>query len=78
VDGRLWLVGDGGEKSRAALDGIGTSQLLLPPDEVTPSAVWVGRCGQDRLADEGPDDVSTFEPLYVKEVHATPSPSPFA
>ena len=78
VDGRLWFVGDGGEKSRAALDGVGTDRLLLPPDEVTPSAAWVGRCGQDRLADEGPDDVSTFEPLYVKEVHATPSPSPFA
>lgn len=78
VDGRLWVVGDGGEKSRAALDGIGTDRLLLPPDEVRPSAAWVGRCGRDRLADEGPDDVSTFEPLYVKEVHATPSPSPFA
>lgn len=78
VDERLWLVGDGGEKSREALGATGTSQLLLPPDEVTPSAAWVGRCGQDRLDEEGANDVSTVEPLYVKEVHATPAPSPFA
>jgi tRNA threonylcarbamoyladenosine biosynthesis protein TsaB len=78
VDGRLWLVGDGGATGREALSGVGTGRMVLPPDEVPPSAVRVARCGEARLADEGPDDVSTLEPLYVKEVHATPAPSPFA
>lgn len=78
VDGRLWLVGDGAEKSREALSGVGTGRVVLPPDEVPPSAVRVARRGQARLAAEGADDVSSLEPLYVKEVHATPAPSPFA
>jgi len=78
VDGRLWLVGDGADKSREALAAVGTGRVVLPPDEVPPSAVRVARCGQARLAAEGPDDVSSLEPLYVKEVHATPASSPFA
>ncbi|PSQ95580.1 MAG: tRNA (adenosine(37)-N6)-threonylcarbamoyltransferase complex dimerization subunit type 1 TsaB [Bacteroidetes bacterium SW_9_63_38] len=78
VEGRLWLVGDGGEKSRAALDDTGTNRRLLTPDIMTPSAAWVGRCGHRRLVEEGGSDVASVEPLYVKEVHATPSPSPFA
>ena len=78
VDGWLWLVGDGGEKSRDALASVGAGCTVVPPDVVAPSAAWVGRRGQQRLTDDGPDDVATFEPLYVKEVHATPAPSPFA
>lgn len=78
VDGRLWLVGDGGEKSQDALAAVGTGCTVVPPDVVAPSAAWVGRRGQQRLQAHGPDDVATFEPLYVKEVHATPAPSPFA
>lgn len=78
VDGRLWLVGDGGEKSRDALASVGTEDIVLPPDEVSPSAAWVARHGRTRLDCHGPDDVATFEPFYVKEVHATPAPSPFA
>jgi len=78
VDGRLWLVGDGAEKSRDALASVGTGRTVVPPDVVAPSAAWVGRRGQQRLHAHGPDDVATFEPLYVKEVHATPAPSPFA
>jgi len=78
VDGRLWLVGDGAEKSRDALASVGTGCTVVPPDVVTPSAAWVGRRGQQQLHTHGPDDVATFEPLYVKEVHATPAPSPFA
>lgn len=77
VEGQLWLVGDGGEKSHDALIGQAPSLRMLPPDLVTPSAAWVARCGRDRLAADGPDDRATLEPLYVKEVHATPSPSPF-
>jgi tRNA threonylcarbamoyladenosine biosynthesis protein TsaB len=78
VTGRLWLLGDGAAKSRDALADVGTDQRVVPPDVMPPSAVWVGRRGRQRLRADGPDDVGTFEPLYVKEVHATPAPSPFA
>jgi tRNA threonylcarbamoyladenosine biosynthesis protein TsaB len=78
VDGRLWLVGDGAEKSRRALAAVGSGPTVVPPDVVAPSATWVGRRGRERLQADGPDDLATFEPLYVKEVHATPAPSPFA
>lgn len=78
VDGRLWLLGDGADKSQEALASAGTGQTVVPPDVLPPSAVWVARRGQTRLRDDGPDDVASFEPLYVKEVHATPAPSPFA
>lgn len=77
VEGRLWLMGDGAVKSREALATVGTGQTVLSPEDVAPSAAWVGRRGQRRLDAHGPDDLSTFEPLYVKEVHATPAPSPF-
>lgn len=76
VDGRLWLVGDGAPKSRAALDDAFTC-TMLPADERPPSAGWVARCGRRQLEAHGPDDVATAEPLYVKDVHATPAPSPF-
>ena len=78
VEGRLWLMGDGAAKSRDALASVGTAQTVLSPDVVAPSAAWVARRGQTRLHAHGPDDRSTFEPLYVKEVHATPATSPFA
>lgn len=78
VAGRLWIVGDGAEKSRDALAGVGTTHIMLPPEEWPPSAAWVARRGRERLAAHGPDDVASFEPFYVKEVHATPAPSPFA
>ncbi|WP_263786782.1 tRNA (adenosine(37)-N6)-threonylcarbamoyltransferase complex dimerization subunit type 1 TsaB [Salinibacter grassmerensis] len=76
VDGRLWLVGDGAPKSQAALGGTSAS-TVLPADTTPPSAGWVARCGRQRLEAHGPDDVATVEPLYVKDVHATPAPSPF-
>ena len=77
VDGQLWVVGDGGEKSRSVLDEVHVPRILAPA-EVSPSAAWVARRGRARLGEKGPDDRASFEPLYVKEVHATPSPSPFA
>ena len=77
VSGRLWLVGDGAAKSRNALASTGTGRTVVPPDDLPPSAAWVARRGHERLRVHGPDAVSTFEPLYVKEVHATPAPSPF-
>ncbi len=76
VDGRLWLAGDGAPKSRAAL-GDGFTCTMIPADEKPPSAGWVARWGRQRLESHGPDDVATVEPLYVKDVHATPAPSPF-
>lgn len=78
VDGHLWGVGDGVGKSREALSAVGSSHTFLSPHDLSPSADWVGRRGHARLAADGPDDLATFEPLYVKEVHATPAPSPFA
>jgi tRNA threonylcarbamoyladenosine biosynthesis protein TsaB len=78
LEGRLWLVGDGAPKSEEALAGVVDPCTVLPADEVPPSAAWVGRRGRARLETEGPDALATFEPLYVKEAHATPAPSPFA
>lgn len=78
VEKRLWLVGNGAAKSREVLSSTGTAQLVVPSDAVPPSAAWVARRGRRRLEAHGPDDVATIEPLYVKEVHATPAPSPFA
>lgn len=78
VDGRLWLLGDGAPKAREALAPVGSSQRLVTPEDVSPSAGWVARRGRHRLTTEGPDSVTTFEPFYVKDVHASPAPSPFA
>lgn len=78
VTERLWVVGSGGEKSRDAWTAVNAPHTVLSPDEVPPSAAWVARRGQARLEAQGPDDRASFEPLYVKEVHATPAPSPFA
>ena len=78
VDRRLWLVGDGAEKSADALSGVAPQSTMISPDDCSPSAAWVGRRGQARLSADGPDNLATFEPFYVKEVHATPAPSPFA
>jgi universal bacterial protein YeaZ len=78
VEGRLWLMGDGAAKSRDALAAVGAGRTVLSPDDVPPSAAWVARQGQRRLDTHDPDDLSTVEPLYVKDVHATPAPSPFA
>ena len=75
---RLWLVGDGAPKSQEKLKSVADELLLVPGDDVPPSAAWVARRGQHRLAADGPDDISTLEPFYVKDVHATPAPSPFA
>ncbi len=78
VNGRLWLVGDGAEKSEDALSDAAPQRTIISPDDRPPSAAWVGRRGRTRLSTDGPDDLATFEPFYVKEVHATPAPSPFA
>lgn len=77
VDARLWLLGDGVEKSRAALGGLNAETVAVPFGEVSPSAAWVARRGRHKLLAKGPDDLASFEPFYVKDVHATPSPSPF-
>lgn len=78
IDGRLWLLGDGADKSRERLDSQYAPCLVVPPADRSPSAAWVGRRGRARLQAQGPDALASFEPLYVKEVHATPAPSPFA
>lgn len=78
VTGQLWLVGDGAPKAQESLAAVDTPQVPVPSEQVPPSAAWVARRGRHRLAAEGPDDVASFEPFYVKDVHATPAPSPFA
>lgn len=78
VGGRLWLVGDGAPKSHESLSTVGGAQTIVSAEKVAPSAAWVARLGRHRLTTAGPDEAAAFEPLYVKDVHATPSPSPFA
>jgi tRNA threonylcarbamoyladenosine biosynthesis protein TsaB len=78
VAGRLWLVGDGAPKAQESLAAVEAPQTRVPAEDMPPSAAWVARRGRQRLDTEGPDDVATVEPFYVKDVHATPAPSPFA
>ena len=78
VEGRLWRLGDGVDKSRTALDDGYPDRTACSPAEVGPSAVEVARRGRIRLDRHGPDDRAALEPFYVKDVHATPAPSPFA
>lgn len=78
VEGQLWLVGDGAPKSEEALASGTTSCTVVPANETPPSAAWVARCGRQRLDAHGPADLASLEPLYVKDVHATPAPSPFS
>jgi tRNA threonylcarbamoyladenosine biosynthesis protein TsaB len=77
VAGRLWLVGDGAPKAQESLAAVAAPHMLVSADDVPPSAAWVARRGRRRLAVDGADDIATFEPFYVKDVHATPAPSPF-
>lgn len=77
VEGQLWLLGDGAPKSHEVLASGTAPCTVVPVDEMPPSAAWVARRGRQRLEADGPDDVATVEPLYVKDVHATPAPSPF-
>lgn len=78
VEGTLWLVGDGAPKSEDVLASTRTPCTVLPADQVPPSAAWVARRGRQRLEADGPQDIASLEPLYVKDVHATPAPSPFS
>lgn len=78
VEGRLWLIGDGAPKAQEAFATIEARQLHVLPETFSASAAWVARRGRQRHATKGPEEVATFEPFYVKDVHATPAPSPFA
>lgn len=77
VEGQVWLVGDGAPKSQEVLALRTAPCTVVPADDLSPSAAWVARRGLQRLEADGPDDVAAVEPLYVKDVHATPAPSPF-
>jgi tRNA threonylcarbamoyladenosine biosynthesis protein TsaB len=76
--GRLWVVGDGGDKSRPVLrTAFDASLSILPPADLPPSATAVAQRGRSRLLNGEADTLARLEPLYVKDVHATPAPSPF-
>lgn len=78
VDGTLWVVGDGGAKSTAALNDAGYAVRGLPPDVHPPSAAWVARRAGPRLARGATDDVATFEPYYLKAFAGSqPDTTPF-
>jgi len=78
VPGRLWIVGDGGDKSRTVLRTVFEPSLtILSPADLPPSAAAVAQRGRSRFLAGDPDDCARLEPLYVKDVHATPAPSPF-
>lgn len=78
VDGRLWLVGDGGSKSEAPLASAGFAPVRLPFDLHGPSAAWVARRAVPRLEAGTVEDLTTFEPYYLKAFHGTkPKQTPF-
>ncbi len=77
VPERLWVVGDGGEKSRPVLrTAFDASLSVLAPADLPPSAAAVARRGRSRLLNGEADRLARLEPLYVKDVHATPAPPP--
>jgi tRNA threonylcarbamoyladenosine biosynthesis protein TsaB len=78
ISGRLWVVGDGGDKSRSVLcTAFAPSLSVLAPADLPPSAAAVAQRGRSRLLNGDADNLARLEPLYVKDVHATPAPSPF-
>jgi tRNA threonylcarbamoyladenosine biosynthesis protein TsaB len=76
VEGRLWLLGDGAAKARAALSRVQAPATVLPPDRVGPSAAWVARRAAPRLAAGDTADAAAFEPFYLKDFYGTPAPPP--
>ncbi len=72
VDGRLWIVGDGGAKSTAPLRSAGYALHRLPPDVHPPAAAWVARRAWPRLTRGATDDVAAFEPYYLKAFAGSP------
>jgi tRNA threonylcarbamoyladenosine biosynthesis protein TsaB len=71
-------VGDGGDKSRSVLrTAFSPSLSVLSPADLPPSAAAVAQRGRFRLLTGEADTLDRLEPLYVKDVHATPAPSPF-
>lgn len=78
IPGRLWVVGDGGDKSRTVLrTAFDASLSVLAPADLPPSAAAVAQRGRSRLLNGDADTLARLEPLYVKDVHATPAPRPF-
>ncbi len=78
VDGRLWLVGNGGPKSEAPLASAGFAPVVLPFDLHGPSAAWIARRAALRIRAGTVDDCATFEPYYLKAFAGTqPQKTPF-
>ena len=65
---RLWLVGNGARKAEPELKSTGIFQLhVLDPAIHAPSAGWIARLGKQRFQAGLIEDVSGFEPYYLKE-----------
>lgn len=67
VEGRVVLVGDGGEKLHAALSSAGIAADRQPDSESSPRAATVAVLGARRFADGKTVDLARFEPHYLKE-----------
>lgn len=66
-EGRLWLTGNGAPTVRAALDAAGRREgRILDPVRFRVSAAWVARLAVPRIAAGAFEDVSSFEPAYLK------------
>lgn len=77
VDDRLWLVGNGAEKAAPALQPVADQHTVVSSDAHAPSAAWVARRARPRWTAGTVEDVSTFEPYYLKEFAGTrPEQSP--
>ena len=78
VDGRCWLVGDGGAKAAPSFRDAGMAVHVLPPDEHPPAAAWVARRAWPRLLRDATEEVVAFEPYYLKAFAGSqPDTTPF-
>ena len=65
---RVWLAGPGTVRVRPTFNGNGPPLRLRP--DLVPSARWIGELGRRKYRAGSVENVTTFEPYYLKEVAA--------
>ena len=65
----LKLCGNGIAPYRETLIS-GLDATLLPETANAPCPFWMSLIGHNRIAEKGPDDLDTVEPVYVREPDA--------
>ncbi len=68
---KLFLTGNGIDPYQDQIaDTLKTSGVILPRKNWVPSPFWMARIGLNRFLENGPDDLATIEPKYLREPDA--------